>query len=137
MGFVIMIAVLAIICIAVSIVSTKYFSSLKVGMTMFFFAVLVSGVLVFTNGIQAYTDDHWVSCHVTGKDRGASNGSYRVYTSDCGVLANKDEWLRGKFNSADIWQLIPDEGNVSVHVVGIRNGLISWFPNILEVRPVS
>jgi hypothetical protein len=56
-----------------------------------------------------------------------------VYTSDCGTLENTDAWFRGKFDSADVWQQIPDQGTVTVHVVGARVPFASWFPNILEV----
>lgn len=84
-----------------------------------------------------YSNDRWITCTVTSKDRGADDGSYRVYTSNCGQLANEDSWLRGKVNSADVWQQIPEKGTVRLHVAGVRSGFFSQFPNIFAVEPVA
>ena len=100
--------------------------------------VIAAVIVILTGGYSYITDfanEHEAVCHVTGKDRGATSGSYRVYTSNCGTLANRDAWLRGKVNSSDLWQQIPDEGDVSVIVAGVRSGVFSWFPNILAVQP--
>ena len=91
--------------------------------------VAVSARSYFTT----YSNDHTVTCYVNSKDRGADNGSYRVYTKNCGVLANEDSKLRWKFNSADVWGQIPETGNVTLHIVGVRIPLLSQFPNILAV----
>lgn len=103
--------------------------------------LVVGGIIGVLVGIAAYVgqfaDERWITCHVTEKDRGGQNGSYRVYTDDCGVLSNADAWARGKFNSADVWQQIPSEGTMEFHVVGLRIPILSTFPNILEARPVS
>lgn len=83
---------------------------------------------------QNFANDRVLTCHVTGKDRGGDNGSYRVYTSDCGTLSNHDSWFRGKTNSGDVQGQIPDKGFITIHVAGSRFGLMSWMPNILEVK---
>ena len=99
--------------------------------------VLVFGGLTWWNWATVYQNDHWATCHVTGKDRGGNQGSYRIYTSDCGQLANEDSTLRAKFNSADIWQAIPDKGVVQLEIAGMRFGFMSQFPNVFGVRAVK
>jgi hypothetical protein len=97
----------------------------------------VIGAFVINSGVSNYYNDRWRVCTVTGKDRGyASDGSsnYRIYTADCGVFADKDAWLRGKTNSADIFGQIQPGKTYRVHVVGARFGLGSHFPNILAVQ---
>lgn len=99
--------------------------------------VVLSSLLVWWNWNTTYKNDHWATCHVTDKDRGGDNGSYRIYTSDCGQLANEDSMLRGKFNSADFWQEIPDEGVVRFRIAGSRIGFFSQFPNVFDVEKVE
>lgn len=91
------------------------------------------GIFLFLTFFGSFYNEHTETCNVTSKDRGGDNGSYRVYTSDCGTLENTDAWFRGKFDSADVWQQIPDQGTVTVRVVGARVPFASWFPNVLEV----
>lgn len=84
-----------------------------------------------------FYNEHTVTCTVTEKDRGGDDGSYRIYTEECGVLANEDALFRGKFNSADTWTEIPDSGTITVRVVGARIPFLSDFPNILEIQDVK
>lgn len=86
---------------------------------------------------SSFRNEHWATCTVISKDRGGNDGSYRVNTKECGVLANKDTWLRAKVNSADVWSVIPQQGPVRLKIVGSRISLLSQFPNILEAKPVS
>jgi hypothetical protein len=99
---------------------------------------LVIGYAGIWNWATSYSNDRTVVCNVTSKDRGGSEGgSYRVYTDNCGQLANEDDWFNYKTDSADVWQRIPDHGPVRLHIVGIRFGLTSTFPNILDAQPVG
>lgn len=102
-----------------------------------FCCLLFFGGMTWWNWATTYQNDHWATCHVTDKDRGGDNGSYRVYTSDCGILANEDSTLRWKKNSADIWQKIPDEGVIELRIAGMRFRPTSQFPNIFDVREVE
>lgn len=96
---------------------------------------LVAGISLSVAWGSSHYNDRTITCHVDDKDRGGRDGSYRVYTTDCGTLANKDSWLRGKTNSADVWRDIRSGETQTFHVVGWRFGLLSQFPNILDVRP--
>jgi len=98
------------------------------------FAGLLLMLFIFYPVGKASYNERVVSCQVEDKDRGGDNGSYRVYTKDCGVLANGDQWFRGKTNSADIWNQIEKGKRYNFHVVGWRFELFSDFPNILEVK---
>ena len=110
--------------------------SLLTGITLV--VCLVFGGLTTLNlWAVTYRNDHWVTCHVTGKDRGGDNGSYRVYTSDCGQLGNEDSTFRTKFNSGDLWQQIPDKGVVRFEVAGSRWHPVSQFPNIFAVEVID
>lgn len=105
-------------------------------------AILVIGGVAFTyalswNSATSYHNERELVCNVTSKDRGASEGGYRVYTDNCGTLANEDDWFRYKWDSADVWQRIPDRGPVKLRIVGIRAPLFSTFPNVLDAQPVG
>jgi hypothetical protein len=83
-------------------------------------------------------NDHVATCTVQNMDRGAtSDGSsnYRVYTRECGVLADEDSpiWY-GKTNSADVWGQLQPGHVYQLHVAGVRWSLASWFPNIIGVQ---
>lgn len=85
----------------------------------------------------AYRHEHWATCHVTNKDRGGDEGSYRIYTSNCGVLADEDSLFRAKYNSADIWNRIPQQGDIRLQIVGSRWPFLSQFPNVIDAQPVN
>lgn len=136
---IVMITFFALIAIAIIIGVLFYFvkrenKNLIVDMIIY---VIVASVCLLVVFFKYFYNDHTATCTITGKDRGGDSGSYRIYTSDCGTLENKDAWFRGKFDSADVWQQIPNEGSVTVHLTGLRLPLFSWFPNILEVTSVQ
>jgi hypothetical protein len=86
---------------------------------------------------QANYHNHTATCTVNSKDRGSDgNGgsNYRIYTKQCGVLADKDQWLAGKTDSADIWAQIQPGHTYRLRVVGWRVSLLSDFPNVLAVE---
>lgn len=112
-----------------------------------FTAFLYGGAVLLVAGLvlclpaafwaQAHYNDRHITCTVVDKDRGANDGGYRIYTKQCGVLADSDSWFRGKTNSADIWAQIHVGETYRFHVVGWRFGLTSDFPNILSVEAAS
>ncbi len=132
--FIVIVAVISIIIVA----ATAWLAYDKVwAFVAALCCLLVFGSLTWWNWATTYQNDHWATCTVTGKDRGGDNGSYRIYTSDCGQLANEDSTLRAKFNSADIWQMIPNEGIIELRIAGVRWGFFSQFPNVFDVREVK
>jgi hypothetical protein len=98
--------------------------------------VVAGGLITAFLWSVTYRNDHWVTCHVTNKDKGENGRSYRIYTSDCGELSNEDSWLRGKSNSDAVWQEIPTEGAVRFRIAGSKLPFIS-LPNIFDVQPAS
>lgn len=133
-GFVIMVVIFVIVVIAITAFFGIVFESFAVGAVAFLISGLVFGGGTAAAGLTSFAEDKIVTCTVISKDRGGGDdGAYRVYTEECGVLANGDNPFWNKYNSADIWPQVPDEGPMTVHIVGIRNGFFSWFPNIIEV----
>lgn len=81
--------------------------------------IVVALCLLVTTGVgtlnwaTTYRGERWETCHVTGKDRGGNSGGYRIYTSNCDTLADEDSILRGKYNSSNVWQKIPNKATCS------------------------
>jgi hypothetical protein len=138
MGLVVLILVLLVVTALVGLAAYHLFELSGVGTSVVVvLCLLVTIALGSWNWATAYRNEHWATCHVTGKDRGGNEGSYRVYTTNCDTLANEDSVLRGKYNSTNVWQQIPDKGDIQVRIVGSRIPLFSQFANILEVKPVG
>ena len=137
MGLILFVIVSMAISIGIIWAVNNEFQDAAVNAVVAIILVAIVGGFTAWNWATVYKNDRWVTCTVTSKDRGGSEGSYRVYTSDCGQLSNEDSWLRGKFGSADLWEQIPASGPVRLHVAGIRFRPFSQFPNIFEVEPVK
>lgn len=102
-------------------------------------AALVGLVALYVY-MGSFYNDHWRTCTVVSKDRGATSSSqsnYRIYTKECGTLGDGDSWLRGKTNSADIYGELQPGHVYRLETVGYRSGLTSHFPNILGVKAVQ
>lgn len=56
---------------------------------------------------------------------------YLVYTAQ-GVYENTDDLLNWKFNSSDLYNQLQEGNAYSCDVVGWRNGLFSWYPNLIS-----
>ena len=136
-GLWIMIVVLAVLTVVATWLAQWYMDSTRFTVGALIVCIVASTLLVWGNWMTTYRNDHWATCHVTGKDRGGDNGSYRIYTSDCGQLANEDSVLRGKFDSADVWQRVPDKGTVKLRIAGVRFGPFSQVPNVFDAEPVQ
>jgi hypothetical protein len=99
--------------------------------------IIVTSVIGIGVWSVSYRNMHWATCHVTGKDRGGQEGSYRVYTDECDTLGNEDSMFQGKWNSSNVWQQIEVGKTYQFRIVGSRIPVFSQFANILEVKPTG
>jgi hypothetical protein len=102
------------------------------------FVILLVAAWALAKLATPVLNDHWATCTITGKDRGATSSTqsnYRIYTAQCGVLGDHDSWLRGKVTSADLFGQLQPGRTYRLHIVGVRFPLTSTFPNILAVQP--
>lgn len=102
--------------------------------------VALGVVIILALGIfyvsTAYQIKSYSNCKVEDKDRtrNSDGGSdARVYTS-CGVFQVADSLVRGEFNSADTYSKIKVGQTYDFEAQGPRVGILSMFPNILEVK---
>lgn len=110
------------------------------GIASIIILAVVFGGHLLKSTVEATVDNHWETCTVTNMTAGTTSqgtSHYRIYTEQCGVLADGDQWLTGKHNSADIYGQIQVGHTYNFHVVGIRNDTLSEFPNVLAVTPVT
>lgn len=122
-----------ILMLTIAIVSAALLGGFESFIGGGFVGFLLLALFFYPLGFATH-DERIISCQVTEKDRGGDNGSYRVYTSNCGTLGNHDQWFRGKTDSADVWNQIKPGQTQTFHVVGWRFELLSDFPNVLEVK---
>jgi hypothetical protein len=118
-------------------VSRRTTVAAPVGSALITFLLIVAGIAYWAAG--SFYNERSEDCTITGKDRGAStDGSslYRIYTADCGVLADQDAWLRAKFDSADVFNQLQPGQRARLDVVGFRFPLTSRMPNILRVDTI-
>lgn len=102
-------------------------------------SVALAGALVLTtSGCEFPVNEQTMTCTVTDKEsvlNATKTHEYRIYTDECGTLANYDAW--GKWNSADVQGEL-HEGETYVFTTwGWRNGPMSMFPNIVEVDHID
>jgi hypothetical protein len=98
-------------------------------------AIAVVIALVWTMYMNS-TREVTVKINKTGQT--CTNGSSctnLVYTSG-GTFKNSDSLLAGKFNSSDVTGSLCPGGVYKLKVRGYRNGLLSMWPNILQVEAV-
>ena len=83
-------------------------------------------------------NDHYVICRVVDKAVKVDKDSsyYLIYTSK-GVYANKDEFLRGKFDSSDVYARIQTGKLYRFRLIGVRIPIFSMYENILAVERIS
>jgi len=136
-GLWIFLIVTVVLSVLVAVGAGYFMESTGLGVVVLLVCLAASGGLTWLNYATTYANDHWATCHVTGKDRGADEGSYRIYTKDCGQLSNADSYLRGKFNSADLWEKIPDNGVMKFEIAGSRIPFLSQFPNVFAMEAVQ
>lgn len=93
-----------------------------------------------------YSNYHDITVTVTDKERiTQSNGKgfnsyYCIYGEDeegeTVVLKIKDVWVKGKFNSSDLYQQIKEGKTYTFNVAGYRIRLFSEYPNIFSFEEV-
>lgn len=71
----------------------------------------------------------------TDGDGGVSS-KYLVFT-DQGVFENQDTIFHFKFNSSDVYGELSAGDTFEISYYGWRVGLLSWYPNIIEVKKVN
>lgn len=104
--------------------------------------VLLVGLVIAAVAVIAYNSarwhDHVATCTITGKDRGynqqTGSSNYRIYTAQCGTLANTDSMAFGKFNSGDVQGRLVEGHTYRLRIAGWRQPLLSAFPNIISVQ---
>jgi hypothetical protein len=103
-------------------------------------ALIGAGFAVF----GGYYDDQTKTCTVTDKNRnvtydrdGNREVQMLVYTEECGTFEVGDSLVKGKFRSADTFGALKNGGRYEIKYHGWRNGFLSMFPTITEVREVS
>lgn len=64
------------------------------------------------------------------------SSTYLIFTNK-GVYEDSDTLINGKWNSSDIYNELQVGKTYTLHVRGIRNHVLSWYPNILTVKPVK
>jgi hypothetical protein len=88
--------------------------------------------------VAAWENTHTTqTCTVQQKDRTATSkggSDVRIYTTNCGVLTVADDFLQGRWNSADVYSQIQTGHKYTFETIGWRNGLFSQFPNIIGVK---
>src|SRR5690242_10075888 len=65
-----------------------------------------------------------------------NDSTYLIFT-DKGVFEDSDTLINGKWNSSDFYNELKVGKTYTLHVRGIRNHVLSWYPNILTVKPVK
>ena len=102
--------------------------------------ILVAVVAIgFPVAASVHTETY-TGCEVTGKERTLSTDrervEARVYTS-CGVFTVGDDWLRGKWSSADVYGALREGGRYDLTATGWRLPFFSRFPNIIDAQEIQ
>lgn len=102
----------------------------------------VALLIIVGVGVSAMASFHEESktCTVTGKESvatGKEGHEYRVYTEQCGTLAVRDDWLRGRFNAADVYGQIQSGRTYDMVTLGWRIPVFSAMPNIYTSSEVE
>lgn len=70
-----------------------------------------------------------------------NNGKYLVFGDDQNgesqVLEVTDSWLKGRFDSSDMWGDIKEGKTYTFTVGGKRSEFWSWYPNIYEMVEIE
>ena len=99
--------------------------------------MIVVKPLVFSFNDENYT------ITVTDKERVAdsNNSKYLIFGEDDDgklyVFENTDAWLRGKFDSSDVYGKIKIGSTYEFTVVGYRVPIFSWYKNIIDYKEIS
>lgn len=101
------------------------------------FLILPISMSAINLGFSHLTVRH-ETIRIIDKDRvnHGDNSYYLVWTENNGVLTVRDDWFQFKFSASDTYGQLREEKKYKVKVNGIRLGLTSSYPNILEITDV-
>lgn len=108
------------------------------GILVALIAVVTIGLGVSAKIVPA-NSDYTTACVVTDKDRVADkdgNSDMRVYTENCGTLKVKDNFLKGVWNSSDVYAKIEVGKTYDFTATGFRIPFLSIFPGITDATEV-
>lgn len=111
--------------------------TLGILITIVILAVLTSIGWGIYNVVAWENTHNTQTCKVDSKDRTSlpkGGSDVRIYTQNCGVLTISDDWVQGRWNSADLYSKIESGKTYTFDTIGWRNGFLSQFPNITAVR---
>ena len=98
-------------------------------------ATMLAAIALTTTGCSQ-VNKREVTITVQDKERvcesGNSSCKYLVFT-DKGTFQNSDSLLSGKFDSSDVYGRLDEGKTYVVKVAGFRQGILSMYPNIIEV----
>lgn len=103
-------------------------------------AATIAGVFLLSSCSGTFKNNEQTrTCNVTDKQIiTTSNGDngikheYRVFTDNCDVLVVVDAF--GRWDSASRYNQVKVGQENTFVTWGTRNGLMGWFPNIVEVK---
>lgn len=107
--------------------------------------VFIIGCIMITLFITMFTslNDHSYTATITDKvrDNDNDNNRYLIFTEledgSVLVLENTDSFLRGKFDSSDVYGDLKIGETYEFNVVGIRIPYMSWYENIISYELVE
>lgn len=100
---------------------------------------LCIGIMLIILGISITVPNviskEYTNCKVTDKESVTVNNDnqYRIYTT-CGTFVVQDSVVHFRFDSADVYGAIAVNSTYTLNTVGMRFGLFSMFPNILQFK---
>ncbi len=100
------------------------------------FVVFLVADLFYVSNTNSYT--HMT---VTDKSYAGSEDSFIIWMEDdAGIqyeFTNKDQWLRGKFNSSTVQGKLKEGCTYNIKTCGYRIPLFSWYENVIEYELVE
>ena len=105
---------------------------------------MVIAFIIFATSISIYSqfNDTTYTVEVVDKERvNYSDGSkYLIYCNDVNdnniVFENTDCWIRGKFNSSEVYMELEVGKTYEVTVTGFRIPIFSMYQNIIGVTEI-
>lgn len=98
-------------------------------------AVLILGVAGLAALYLFVFNDHEVICRIEDKAvKVDQDGSFYLIYANTGVYANKDEFLRLKFDSSDVYARIRKGDCYRLRLIGVRIPIFSMYENILSAE---
>jgi len=109
----------------------------SIGLIQILVAVIIIGTVGL--GITGYANVKTVTAKVEGKERiteqhGKTIDSYYLVFTDKGTLKLEDDLFRGNFYSSDVYGRLRLDSTYTFKTSGYRIGLLSSYPNIIEVK---